>query len=100
MQRGRRRTRYPGAIGAGFGMLDLGFKHCRHPVRHRPHALADLGPAGETAFQAYVDVLVLVGDDPILALDEILATERSGLHRSVDLVPCTVEKARVDEDDA
>jgi hypothetical protein len=40
-----------------------------------PHALADLRIAAQSAFQPDIDVLVLVGRDPGLALDEILAAE-------------------------
>ena len=79
-------------------MLDLRLQHRRHPVRHRPHALADLRPPREAALQADVDVLVLVGDDPVLALDEVLAAERARLHRGMDLVAGAVEEAGVDED--
>jgi hypothetical protein len=53
--------------------------------------------AAQSAFQPDIDVLVLVGRDPGLALDEILAAERPRLHRGVDLVASPVEEAGVDE---
>src|SRR5690606_27178989 len=59
-----RRARYPGAVGPRLRMADLLFEHRRHQVGHRPHALADLGDAGQAAGQPDVDVPVLVGGDP------------------------------------
>ena len=92
--------RHPGGVGAGFGMADLDRQHLRHPVRLRPHALADLGTAAEAAGQPHVQVGVLVGGDPGLPLDALLGQEGAGLHAGVDFVPGAVQKAGVDEDDA
>ncbi len=50
VQRGRRRRRHPGGVGAGLGMADLLLQHRGHQVGHRPHALADLRLAGQAAF--------------------------------------------------
>ena len=91
---------HPGAVGAGLGMADLLLQHGLHQVGHGPHALADLGDAGQAAGQAHVDVVVFVGVDPRLGLHVALAHHRAGFHRGVDLVAGAVEEARVDEGDA
>jgi hypothetical protein len=48
----RGRGGHPRRVGAGARMADLGFQHGRHPVGHRPHALADLGAALQPARRA------------------------------------------------
>ena len=100
VQRGGGGRGHPGAVGTGFGVLDLLFHHCGHLVGHGPHALADLGLAGKAAFEADIDILVLVAADPGLALDEILAAEGAGFHAGVDLVAGAVEEAGIDEGNA
>ena len=60
-------------------MLDLLLDHGCHQVGHGPHALADLCPPGKTALEPDVDVLVLVGADPLLALMEGLRQHRGPL---------------------
>ncbi len=89
--------RHPGGVGAGLRVLDLRLQHGSHQVGHGPHALADLRPAGQPAFQADIDVHVLIGADPGLALDELLAAEGSRLHRGVDLVAGAIEETCIDE---
>ena len=91
---------HPGAVGTGLGMADLLLQHGLHQVRHGPHALADLGDAGQAAGQTHVDVVVFVGVDPRLGLHVALAHHRAGFHRGMDLVAGAVEEARVDEGDA
>ena len=100
VQRRRRRRRHPGGVGAGLGVGDLLFQHRRHQVRHRPHALADLGVAGKPAFEAGVDIPGLIGGNPGGLLHVALADHRAGFHRGVDLVAGAVEEAGVDEHDA
>src|SRR5690606_12431770 len=68
-----------------------------HQVGHGPHALADLRATGQAAVQTVVDVPVLVGGDPLLALHGGLAHHGAGFHGGVDLVTGTVEEAGVDE---
>ena len=98
MQRRRCRRRHPGAVRAGHRVADLLFQHVGHPVRHCPHALADLRPAGKPACEADIDVPVLIGADPGRALHIRLADHRTGFHRGVDFVTGPVEEAGVDED--
>ena len=71
-----------------------------HPVGRGPHALADLGAAGEAGGQADLDVALLIGRQPGLGLDRVLAHHRAGFHGGVDLVAGAVEEAGVDEHDA
>ena len=97
VQRGGGGRRHPGGVGPGLRVADLLRQHVRHPVRRRPHALADLRLAAQAAGQADIDVLVLVGLDPGGALHVVLADHRPGLHRGVDLVAGAVEEAGVDE---
>ena len=78
-------------------MGDLFVQHRGHQIGHRPHPLADLGLAGQPAFQPDIDVQVLVGRDPGLALDEVLPAEGTGFHAGMNLVPRPVQEARVDE---
>jgi hypothetical protein len=47
---------HPGGVGAGLRMADLLGQHVRHLVGRGPHALADLGLAGQAAGQADIDV--------------------------------------------
>ena len=94
-RRGRRR--HPRTRGAGLRVADLGLEHRRHLVRGGPHALADLGLAGQAALEPDVDVLVLVRRDPRRRLHVALADHRPGLHRGVHLVAGAVEEAGVDE---
>ena len=96
--RGGRRG-HPGAAGAGLRVADLGLVHVGEAVGRGPHALADLGPAQQAALETDVDVEVLVGLDPGLALHVVLAHDGAGQHRGVDLVAGAVEEAGVDEDD-
>ena len=46
------------------GCADLLREHVGHPVGRRPHALADLRPAGKPAGEADRDVALLIGRDP------------------------------------
>ena len=95
---GRRSRRgHPRGGRAGLGLTDLLLDHVGHQLRHRPHALADLGPAGEPGRQTDVDVLVLVGLDPVGGLHRALADHRPGVHRRVDLVAGAVQETGVDE---
>ena len=93
------RRRHPGAARAGLRVADLGLHHRGEAVGRGPHALADLGAAQQAALEADVDVEVLVGRDPGLALHVVLADHRPGLHGGVDLVAGAVEEAGVDEGD-
>ena len=97
--RGRRR-RNPRAVCAGKRVVDLLGEHVGHQVGRRPHALADLGPAGQAAGEPDVDVPLLVRLDPTLSLHLALANHRAGGHRRVDLVTGSIEEAGVDERDA
>ncbi len=97
VQRRRGRRRHPGGVGASLGMGDLLFQHRRHQVGHRPHALADLGVAGQAAFEPGVDIPRLIGGNPGGLLHVALADHRAGFHRGVDLVAGAVEEAGVDE---
>ena len=99
VQRRGGRRRHPGAAGAGLRVADLRLQHRGEAVGRGPHALADLGAAEQAALEADVDVEVLVGLDPGLALHVVLADHRPGLHRGVDLVAGAVEEAGVDERD-
>ena len=99
VQRGCGRRGYPGGVGAGQRVTDLLFDHRSHQVGHGPHALADLCAALEASGQTDVDVAVLVGSNPLGALDLALADECTGFHRGVDLVTGAVQKAGVDERD-
>src|SRR5690606_12841106 len=87
----------PGGVGAGHRVADLLLEHAGHQVGHGPHALADLCLALQAAGQADVDVVVLVGADPLLGLHRGLAYHRAGFHGGVDLVAGAVEEAGVDE---
>ncbi len=87
----------PGGVGAGERVADLLLHHRGHQVRHGPHALADLRAALQAGGQADVDVVVLVGADPLLALHGGLAHHGAGFHGGVDFVTGTVEEAGVDE---
>ena len=80
VQRCRCWTGHPGTGRARLGVFDLLFQHRRHQVGHRPHALADLRAALQPTFQPDINVLVLIGTDPGLALDEVLAAEWPGFH--------------------
>src|SRR5690606_16028645 len=97
VQSGCGRGRNPGGVGAGHGVTDLLLQHAGHQVGHGPHALADLRTAGQAEVQTVVDVPVLVGGDPLLALHGSLAYHRAGFHGGVDLVTGAVEEAGVDE---
>ncbi len=92
-----RRGRNPGGVGTGQRVTDLLFQHVSHQIRHRPHALADLGTTTEATGQAGVDVPVFVSLDPGRAFHVALANHRAGFHGGVDLVTGTVEEAGVDE---
>ena len=89
----------PGGVGPGLRMPDLGGQHVLHHVRRGPHALADLGPAGEAGGEADLDIALLVGRQPAFGLHGVLADHGPGLHGRVDLVARAVEEAGVDEDD-
>jgi hypothetical protein len=78
-------------------MLDLLLQHRGHHVGAWPTCPCRSAHGRQAAFQPDIDVLVLVGRDPGLPLDEILAGNRAGLHRGVDLVAGAVEEAGVDE---
>src|SRR5690606_28304933 len=80
VQRGGGRRRDPGGVGAGHGVANFLLEHVRHQVRHGPHALADLRLTLQATGQADVDVVVLVGADPLLALHGGLAYHRAGFH--------------------
>src|SRR5690606_21103279 len=97
VQGGGGRRRYPGGVGAGHRVDDLLLDHGAHQVGHGPHALADLRAALQAGGQADVDVVVLVGADPLLALHGGLAHHGAGFHGGVDLVTGAVEEAGVDE---
>src|SRR5690554_494424 len=97
VQRGSSGGGYPGGVGTGHRVADLLLQHGGHQVRHGPHALADLGAAGQAEVQTVVDVPVLVGSNPLLGLHGSLAYHGAGLHGGMDLVTGTVEEAGVDE---
>ena len=90
---------HPGGVRAGAGMGDFLRHHVSHAVGRGPHALADLGAAGQPPSQARVDVVVLVGRDPRCRLHVVLAHDGSRLHAGVDFIARAVEKARVDVGD-
>ena len=98
MQRRRGGRRDPGGIRPGLRMADLLVEHVRHPVRCRPHALADLRFARQAAGEADLHVAVFVGRDPAACLHLALRDHRAGVHRRVHLVAGTVQEAGVDED--
>jgi hypothetical protein len=52
VERGGGGRGHPGAVRAALRVADLGVEHLGHLVGHGPHALADLGAAGETRGQA------------------------------------------------
>ena len=91
---------YPRRVRAGPRVRDLRAQHVRHEVRHRPHALADLGVSAEAARETDVDVLPFIGIQPDRLLEVVLARYRRGFHRGVDLIAGAVEEAGVDEHDA
>src|SRR5690554_7876888 len=97
VQRSGGRRRNPGGVGTGQRVADLLFQHAGHQVRHRPHALADLGAATEAAGQTGIHVPVLVGLDPGRAFHPALADHGACFHGGVDLVTGAVEEAGVDE---
>ena len=78
-------------------MADLLLQHVCHAVGHRPHALADLRPAGKAAGKSDIDVPVLIGANPCGAFHVGLADHRPGFHRGVNLVARAVEEAGIDE---
>ena len=100
VQRGGGRRRHPGGGRAGLRVTELLGEHVGHLVGRRPHALADLGMAGQAVDQAHVDVPVFIGLDPGLRLHVVLADHRARFHRGMDLVAGAVEEAGVDEADA
>ncbi len=75
-----RRRRHPGGGGAGLGMAELLRQHVRHLVGRGPHALADLGMAGQAVDQTVIDVPVFIGLDPGLRLHVVLADHWTGFH--------------------
>ena len=64
VQHRRGRRGHPGGVGAGLGVADLGGQHGGHHVGRGPHALADLGAAGEAGGQPDLDVALLIGRQP------------------------------------
>src|SRR5699024_12418381 len=66
-------------------------------VRHGPHALADLGATAQTAFQTHLNVVALVGVNPVGLLHGGLAHHGACVHGGVHFVAGTVEEAGVDE---
>jgi hypothetical protein len=54
-------------------------------------------PCRQAAFEADIDVAILIGGDPGLCLHVALADHRAGFHGGVDLVAGAVEEAGVDE---
>ena len=99
VQHGRRGRGHPGRVGPGLRVADLGGEHGGHLVRRGPHALADLGAAGEARGQADLDVALLIGRQPGFGADRLLAHHGAGFHRGVDLVARAVQEAGVDEHD-
>ena len=97
MERGGRGRRHPRGAGARARLRDLGRYHLRHQIRHGPHALANLRPAGKAAGQPDVDVLAFVGVEPAGVLDLALAQHRPCHHRGVNLITRSVQKPGVDE---
>ena len=91
---------HPGRVGTRLGMPHFGPQHVGHEVRHRPHALADLGMPAKAAREAHVDVLAFISIQPDGLLQIALARYGSRFHRGVNLVTGAVEKAGVDEHDA
>ena len=57
VQGGRGRRGHPRGGGAGAGLADLLLDHVGHQLGHGPHALADLGLAGEPGGKPGVDVV-------------------------------------------
>src|SRR5690606_38961615 len=65
-----------------------------------PHAFTDLGTTTQTALQADLNVVALVGRLPVSLFHVGLAHYGASLHASVNFVASTVQKARVDEHNA
>ena len=78
-------------------MPKFGVDHCLHKVGHGPHAFTDLRFTAETAVKTGVDVPVLVGIDPELALHGRFSDHGTGFHAGVDFVTGTIKESRVDE---
>lgn len=97
VQGGGSRRRHPGGVGTGQRVGDLLLKHGSHQVGHGPHALADLRTALQAGGQANVDVVVLVGTDPLLVFHGAFAHHGAGFHRGVDFIASAVEETGVDE---
>ena len=87
----------PGGVRPGARMSDLLHQHIRHPVRRRPHALADLRAAAQPALQTDIDVLILIRLDPGGVAHLVLADHRPRFHRGVHLVARAIQEAGVDE---
>src|SRR5690606_20091336 len=100
VQRGSGRRWHPGGVATGLHVTNLLLQHFSHQVRHGPHAFTDLGTTTQTALQADLNVVALVGRLPVSLFHVGLAHYGASLHASVDFVASTVQKARVDEHNA
>mmetsp|Transcript_26179 Transcript_26179/g.86102 ORF Transcript_26179/g.86102 Transcript_26179/m.86102 type:complete len:266 (-) Transcript_26179:960-1757(-) len=79
-------------------MPDLLLEHLPHVVRSSPHPLPDLSFPWKFRQHAAVYVPVLVGLEPGLLLQLCLGVEGTSAKARMNLVPCTVKKPGIDED--
>ena len=81
-------------------MAHLLIEHCRHGIRHGPHALADLRAPAQPAGKARIHIPILIGLDPGGTLHVILANDSTRFHGRVDFIAGAIQEARIDEDHA
>ena len=86
------------APASGWAILVLSMSAIRSGMAHIPLPICAL--SAQAAGQADIDVLPLIGLEPAGLLDVVLARNRAGFHRGVDLIAGAIEKAGVDEDHA
>src|SRR5690606_33387137 len=89
VQRGSGRRWYPGGVATGLHVTNLLLQHFSHQVGHGPHAFTDLGTTTQTALQADLNVVALVGRLPVSLFHVGLAHYGASLHASVDFVAST-----------
>ncbi|GAK32601.1 hypothetical protein AQ1_00467 [alpha proteobacterium Q-1] len=78
-------------------MSDFGIQHIRHAIGHRPHALADLGMAGQAASQPHIHIAILISREPPAVFHRCLGDHRPCFHRCVDFIAGAIQKAGIDE---
>ena len=97
VQRGGGGRWHPGGGGTRFGVACLQAEHFGHTIRHGPHALADLRPAGHAASQPHIDIVVLISCDPCGGFHIRLADHGACLDGSVHFIARAIQEAGVDE---